>query len=164
MLLILELVLNKEETMKYPIVFYTTDILPIPLMIPNKGAASGLVSINERFVLKKFGINGINSGKYKWGIFDSSGVEYMVTHVENTGLYFNIWDIISFSPSFYVKLKFERKMQYNNDDFKEKILNMLKKNARKWKSDGHDSQTDSYIIKKIIRANSPKEIIQILVN
>ena len=81
--------------MKYPIVFYTTNILPIPLMIPNKGAASGLASINERFVLKKFGINAINSGKYKWSIFDSSGVEYMVTHIENTGLYFNIWDIIS---------------------------------------------------------------------
>lgn len=135
--------------MKYPIVFYTTNILPIPLMIPNKGAASGLASINERFVLKKFGINAINSGKYKWGIFDSSGVEYMVTHLENTGLYFNIWDIISFSPSFYVKFKFKRKMQYNSDDFKEKILNMLKKNARKWKLDRHDSQTDGYIIKKM---------------
>ena len=55
-------------------------------------------------------------------------------------------------------------MQYNSDDFKEKILNMLKKNARKWKLDGHDSQTDGYIIKKIIRANSPKEIIQIFIN
>ena len=150
--------------MKYPIVFYTTDDLPLPLFIPNKGAAGGLASINERFVLRKAGINGINSGKYKWGIFDSSGVEYMVTHIENTGLYFNIWDIISFSPSFYVKFKFERKMQYNSDDFKEKILNMLKKNARKWKLAGHDSQTDGYIIKKIIRANSPKEIIQIFIN
>ena len=63
--------------MKYPIVFYTTDDLPLPLFIPNKGAAGGLASINERFVLRKAGINGINSGKYKLGIFDSSGVEYI---------------------------------------------------------------------------------------
>ena len=70
---------------------------------------------------------------------------------------------MSLSHTYYVKFDFKQIQKLGFIEFKERVLSMLKKEARRWKKAGHDSQTDGYIIKKIIRANSPKEIIQILV-
>ena len=156
--------LNKKRgtTMRYPIVFYTTDAFPIPLIISNRGIVGGLNSENDKVILKKYGIDGINSGKYKWGAFDASGIEYMVIHVENIGLYFNIFDMISFSPSYYVKFEFKKIQELEFSEFKERILKMLKTSAHKWKKAGHDSQTDGFLIGKIIRAETIEEIIRIL--
>ncbi len=149
--------------MKYPIVFFSEEKFNIVLGVKIRGLSRGMLCSDEKVYLLNKWIDLINSNKEKWYIFDSDGIMYKIKHVYKIKYKFDFINLLSLSHTYYVKFDFKQIQKLGFIEFKERVLSMLKKEARKWKLAGHDSQTDGYIIKKIIRANSPKEIIQILV-
>ncbi len=145
--------------MKYPIIFYCGNVIPIYLFIKGAKPAGGLPSDTAVTYLSPKGIKGINSGKYKWHAFDSDGAEYKVSRVIKRRLRLSLLDLLSFHPTYYVDFEFKEVGRYDLPDFKDRVLKIMKKGARDWKKDGHDSQTDGFTIGKIVKAESIQEII-----
>ena len=148
--------------MRYPIVFYSDGEFNIILGSKNRKISRGILCSNEEIFLLNKWINLINSNKEKWYVFDSNGILYKIKHVCRVKYKFHFGNLLSLNSTYYVKFEFKKIQELEFSEFKERILKMLKTSAHKWKKAGHDSQTDGFLIGKIIRAETIEEIIRIL--
>lgn len=150
--------------MKYPIVFFSEEKFNIVLGVKIRGLSRGMLCSDEKVYLLNKWIDLINSNKEKWYIFDSNGIIYKINHVYKIKYKFDFINLLSLRHTYYVKFDFKQIQKLGFIEFKERVLSMLKKEARRWKKVGHDSQTDGFIISEVTKAETINKIISILIS
>lgn len=148
------------ENVKYPIIF--TSGKSFDLMINRK---LGFFFKPKKFFLSEKLFDSFLRKKVLIYFYDSDGVEYKVISLIKRSKRLNLLDFLLYKGIYYyVTFEYKKINHYDLAEFKERVLNMLKRDAREWKQADHDSQTDGFIISKITKAETINKIISILIS